>query len=124
MSESNLSGSLWLVATPIGNLSDFSPRGKEVLSNVDQVACEDTRVTKKLLNSLSLEVPLISYREENERKKSIELADLIEGGKKIALLSDAGYQLLAILGSDLFVSVVSEGSQLILFRGLMQLLLP
>ena len=91
MSESNLSGSLWLVATPIGNLSDFSPRGKEVLSRVDQVACEDTRVTKKLLNSLSLEVPLISYREENERKKSIELADLIEGGKKIALLSDAGY---------------------------------
>ena len=80
MSESNLGGSLWLVATPIGNLSDFSPRGKEVLSSVDQVACEDTRVTKKLLNSLSIEVPLISYREENERKKSIELTDLIEGG--------------------------------------------
>lgn len=84
-------GYLWIVATPIGNLKDFAPRGIEVLERVDLIACEDTRVTKKLLNHLSLVKPLVSYREENEKAKSVELADLIESGKSVALVSDAGY---------------------------------
>ena len=85
------SGCLFLVATPIGNLADLSTRATETLMECDLIACEDTRITAKLLNHLKISKTLISYREENERKKSIELADLIEGGKKIALLSDAGY---------------------------------
>ena len=84
-------GSLWLVATPIGNLSDFSSRATSVLANVDIIASEDTRVTKKLLNHLDISKPLISYREENEKFKSLELADLIDSGQSVAIVSDAGY---------------------------------
>ena len=91
MKEDIPRGSLFLVATPIGNLDDFSLRGINALKQADLIACEDTRVTKKLLDFLSLTKPLVSYREENEKKKSIELAGLIESGQKIALVSDAGY---------------------------------
>ena len=84
-------GILWLVATPIGNLKDFSIRGAEVLGQVDQIACEDTRVTKRLLDFLNLSKPMVSYREENEKVKSLELVKLIESGQSIALVSDAGY---------------------------------
>ncbi len=84
-------GILFLVATPIGNLSDLSSRACEILGRSDLIACEDTRVTKKLLDHLSLSKPLISYREENEVKKTTELAELLEQGKSIALVSDAGY---------------------------------
>ncbi len=91
MSGSIPFGTLWLIATPIGNLGDFSPRGKEILSSVDLIACEDTRVTKKLLDFLSITKPLTSYREENEKSQSTKLAEAIESGKSVALLSDAGY---------------------------------
>jgi 16S rRNA (cytidine1402-2'-O)-methyltransferase len=84
------SGTLYLVATPIGNLSDLSARASETLSRVDLIACEDTRITRRLLAKLSLQIPLLSYREENEKTLSIELADQIEEGKTIALVSDAG----------------------------------
>ena len=84
-------GCLYIVATPIGNLGDFTGRGKKVLSECDLIACEDTRVTKKLLSHLELSKPMISYREENERKQSEFLASEISKGQRIALLSDAGY---------------------------------
>ena len=91
MSAGGDSGTFFLVATPIGNLSDLSARVCDVLENCDLIACEDTRVTKKLLDHLSLSKPLVSYREENEVKKTTELVDLLEQGKSIALVSDAGY---------------------------------
>jgi 16S rRNA (cytidine1402-2'-O)-methyltransferase len=84
-------GALYLVATPIGNLSDLSARVRDALDKCDLIACEDTRVTKKLLDHLSLSKTLISYREENEVRKTIELAGLLEQGKSVALVSDAGY---------------------------------
>ena len=84
-------GILYLVATPIGNLSDLSPRARDALDNCDLIACEDTRVTKKLLDHLSLSKTLVSYREENEVRKTTELAGLLEQGKSVALVSDAGY---------------------------------
>ena len=84
-------GALYLVATPIGNLSDLSPRARDALDKCDLIACEDTRVTKKLLDHLSLSKPLVSYREENEVRKTVELAGLLEQGKSVALVSDAGY---------------------------------
>ncbi|NBU86620.1 MAG: hypothetical protein EBS13_04780 [Verrucomicrobia bacterium] len=80
-------GCLYLVASPIGNLGDFTDRGKKVLSECDLIACEDTRVTKKLLSHLELSKPMISYREENERKQSEFLAGEISKGQRIALLS-------------------------------------
>ena len=84
-------GALYLVATPIGNLSDLSARVRDALDKCDLIACEDTRVTKKLLDHLSLSKTLVSYREENEVRKTVELAGLLEQGKSVALVSDAGY---------------------------------
>jgi len=89
--ESPNSGKLYLVASPIGNLNDLSSRFTDVLAGVDLIACEDTRVTSKLMTHLGLNTPLVSYREENERSKSIELCQAMIEGKSIALLSDAGY---------------------------------
>ena len=75
-------GQLTLVAAPIGNLSDMTPRAIETLKTVDAIACEDTRVTGKLMSKLGIEKtsPLLSYREENEKHMAIELADRIELG--------------------------------------------
>ena len=84
MSDRRGFGYLFLVATPIGNLSDLSPRASEILDQCDLIACEDTRVTKKLLDHLSLSKTLVSYREENEVRKTTELADLLEQGKSIS----------------------------------------
>ena len=93
MSQSTtVTGQLTLVAAPIGNLGDMTPRAIETLKTVDTIACEDTRVTGKLLSKLGIEKtsPLLSYREENEKHMAIELADRIELGERIALISDAG----------------------------------
>ena len=88
----NAPGQLTLVAAPIGNLGDMTARAIEALQSVDKIACEDTRVTGKLLSKLEIEnnSRLISYREENEKHMAIELADQIEAGAQIALISDAG----------------------------------
>ncbi|MDQ8193336.1 16S rRNA (cytidine(1402)-2'-O)-methyltransferase [Coraliomargarita sp. SDUM461004] len=89
---SSSNGQLTLVAAPIGNLGDMTARAIETLKNSDSIACEDTRVTGKLLSKLAIQknAPLISYREENEKHMAIELADRIEAGEQIALISDAG----------------------------------
>ena len=89
--ESN-SSLLTLVATPIGNLGDITARAIETLKSVDIIACEDTRVTGKLLDKFGIErnAILLSYREENEKLMALELADRIELGDRIALISDAG----------------------------------
>jgi 16S rRNA (cytidine1402-2'-O)-methyltransferase len=83
-------GTLFLVATPIGNLGDISPRAIETLSTVDVIACEDTRQTVKLLTHFGLHKPLTSYHDFNEREKALELAGRIENGENVALVSDAG----------------------------------
>jgi 16S rRNA (cytidine1402-2'-O)-methyltransferase len=93
MSQSKkVQGQLTLVAAPIGNLGDMTARAIEVLQSVDKIACEDTRVTGKLLSKLGIEktAQLLSYREENEKLMAFELADQIEAGAQIALISDAG----------------------------------
>jgi 16S rRNA (cytidine1402-2'-O)-methyltransferase len=83
-------GTLFVVATPIGNLSDISKRALEVLEKVDLIACEDTRETIKLLNHFGIQKPLTSYHEFNEEKKAEELAAKLGAGTSIALVSDAG----------------------------------
>ena len=88
-------GNLYVVATPIGNLDDFTERAKKTLNQCQVVACEDTRITGKLMFHFSLSSKLVSYREENERSKCAEIADLIEAGTNVALVSDAGYPTLS-----------------------------
>jgi 16S rRNA (cytidine1402-2'-O)-methyltransferase len=83
-------GALVIVATPIGNLSDISPRALDALRTADLVACEDTRQTLKLLNHFGIQKPLVSYHDFNEEKKASDLGEKIRGGSTIALVSDAG----------------------------------
>ncbi|MDM7922863.1 MAG: 16S rRNA (cytidine(1402)-2'-O)-methyltransferase [Pyrinomonadaceae bacterium] len=83
-------GTLFLVATPIGNLGDMSFRGVEILKTADLIACEDTRHTRKLLNHFGISNKLVSYHEHNEAERSAEFAALLTEGTNIALVSDAG----------------------------------
>ena len=83
-------GTLFVVATPIGNLRDITTRALEVLRQVDLIACEDTRQTVKLLNHFGIQKPLTSYHDFNEEKKSVELANRLTGSENVALVSDAG----------------------------------
>ena len=83
-------GTLYLVATPIGNLRDITQRAVEVLTSVGTIACEDTRHTRKLLNHLGISNKLVSYHEHNEAKRAEELAVVLENGTSVAIVSDAG----------------------------------
>src|SRR6266446_6894163 len=83
-------GTLFLVATPIGNLRDISQRALEVLKQADVIACEDTRQTIKLLNHFGIEKPLTSYHEFNEQKKAGELLSRLSNDRSVAIVSDAG----------------------------------
>ena len=81
----------FLVATPIGNLGDFSSRAIEVLNSVSYIACEDTRTSSALLSRFNIKKPLISYHEHNEQECSSKLISLLKEGNSIAIISDAGY---------------------------------
>jgi len=83
-------GTLFVVASPIGNLSDISNRALETLREVDFIACEDTRQTIKLLNHFGIQKPLTSYHEFNEEQKAEEFAIKLSGNTNVALVSDAG----------------------------------
>ncbi|HEX4996813.1 MAG TPA: 16S rRNA (cytidine(1402)-2'-O)-methyltransferase [Terriglobia bacterium] len=83
-------GSLFIVATPIGNLDDLSPRALKTLETVDLIACEDTRRALKLLTHFGVRKPLASYHEFNEREKASEIGRKLEAGENVALISDAG----------------------------------
>ena len=85
-----MKGTLYLVATPIGNLQDFTFRAIETLRKVDLIACEDTRHTRKLLTHYDIRNKLVSYHEHNETERAAEFSKLLESGKSIAVVSDAG----------------------------------
>lgn len=85
-----MSGILYLVATPIGNLQDITFRAVEVLRSVDVIACEDTRHTRKLLNAYQITTRLASYHEHNEGERADELGRMLVDGKSVAVVSDAG----------------------------------
>ena len=101
LSEPSRQGCLYLVATPIGNLEDITLRALRILKEVDQIACEDTRHTLKLLNHYEISKPLISYHEHNELTRAPELVLAMENGSSIALVSDAGMPLVSDPGHRL-----------------------
>ncbi len=92
---------LYLVATPIGNLSDLSPRAQKVLSEVDFIAAEDTRNSAKLLACFDIHRPLVSYFEHNKRQRGEEIAARLEEGQSCALITDAGMPAISDPGEDL-----------------------
>lgn len=96
-----MSGKLYLCATPIGNLGDVSPRCLEVFNSVDLIAAEDTRRTLQLLNHFEISKPLTSYHEHNKREKGGYIISLLEKGKNVALVSDAGTPAISDPGEDL-----------------------
>jgi 16S rRNA (cytidine1402-2'-O)-methyltransferase len=89
-----MTGTLYIVATPIGNLEDITQRALRTLSEVDIVACEDTRRTRVLLNHFGIKTKTISYHEHNERERAEQVCELLLSGKNVALVSDAGTPLI------------------------------
>ena len=96
-----MSGILYLVATPIGNLSDFSPRAVETLENADFIAAEDTRVSVKLLNHFDIKKPLVSYHEHNHVTAGQAILQRLLSGESCALVTDAGTPAISDPGQDL-----------------------
>lgn len=110
---------LYIVATPIGNLGDFSYRAVQVLREADVIACEDTRRTRILLNHFEIPIPrfFISYREQTERKAGRRLIELLEEGKTVALCADSGYPGISDPGYRLVCDAIEKGIQLEVIPG-------
>ena len=96
-----MAGTLYLVATPIGNLGDFSPRAVEILRQADFIAAEDTRVSVKLLNHFDIKKPLVSYHEHNRAAAGQAIVDRLLSGEVCALVTDAGTPAISDPGEDL-----------------------
>ncbi len=106
---SSVGGKLWVVATPIGNLEDFSPRAQTVLKSVDVIAVEDTRHSRPLLARFGIETRMLTLHEHNEREESDRLVELLLSGKSIALISDAGTPLISDPGFRLVRAARAAG---------------
>lgn len=112
-----LSGILYLVATPIGNLEDISFRAIKVLKEVDLIAAEDTRHTRKLLTHFEINTPMTSYFEHNRKKKGAYILSYLNEGKNVALVSDAGTPGISDPGADIVREAVAEGIQVFSIPG-------
>lgn len=101
-------GTLYLVPTPIGNLSDMTARAAEILRDADIVACEDTRHTRILLTHLGIERPVVSYHEHNKKEAGPKLIAALREGKSVAQVSDAGMPVVSDPGADLVRLALAE----------------
>ena len=110
-------GTLYLVATPIGNLGDFSPRAVETLQNVDFIAAEDTRVSVKLLNHFDIKKPLVSYHEHNRASAGQAILTRLLGGETCALVTDAGMPAISDPGEDLVRLCAENGVPVLAIPG-------
>ncbi|HEX9627150.1 MAG TPA: 16S rRNA (cytidine(1402)-2'-O)-methyltransferase [Acidiferrobacterales bacterium] len=106
---SNLRGILYVVATPIGNLEDLSPRAARILREVDVIAAEDTRHSARLLQHFGIATPLVAFHEHNERVRTAELLEQLQAGRRIALISDAGTPLISDPGFPLVRAAREQG---------------
>ena len=104
-----MSGTLYLVATPIGNMEDMTYRAVRILSEVDLIACEDTRTSRKLLDHFDIHTPTTSYHEFNKIEKAPTLLRALEDGKDVALISDAGSPGISDPGEELVAMCYEEG---------------
>ncbi len=104
-----MSGTLYLVATPIGNLEDITHRALRVLREAGVIACEDTRRTRQLLSHYGVRTPLVSYREHNEAARSADLIERLRQGVSVALVSDAGTPLISDPGHRLVARAAAAG---------------
>src|SRR3989344_9053799 len=113
-------GTLYIVATPIGNLEDITLRALRTLKEVDLILCEDTRVTKRLLSRYEITTPTESFHARSERGKTPRVIRLLEEGKNIALVSDAGTPTISDPGETLIREVrrhFGEGAQIVAIVG-------
>lgn len=108
---------LYFVATPIGNLNDFSFRAVETLKAVDEIACEDTRRSLILLNRYGIKKPLFSYHKYNEKEESEKIADKLAEGKNIAVISDAGMPVISDPGNVLCKTLIERGLEFTVIPG-------
>ncbi len=112
-----MAGRLYVVATPIGNMGDLSPRAAEVLAKVDMVAAEDTRVTGKLLARIDAKNRMVSYREQTERRLSEDLVERMLAGESVALVSDAGTPTISDPGYRLVHAAAEAGIEVVSIPG-------
>ena len=112
-----MSGSLFVVATPIGNLEDVTARAARVLREVDTIACEDTRVSAKLLASLGISKPLFSWHAQSQERALMRIVEQIRSGANVAYISDAGTPSVNDPGGKLVERVMREGMQVIPIPG-------
>ena len=112
-----MSGTLYLVATPIGNLGDFSPRAVETLEAVDFIAAEDTRVSVKLLNHFEIKKPLVSYHEHNHVSAGQAILQRLLAGESCALVTDAGTPAVSDPGEDLVRLCAESGVEVLSIPG-------
>ncbi|MCQ2387136.1 MAG: 16S rRNA (cytidine(1402)-2'-O)-methyltransferase [Clostridia bacterium] len=108
---------LYFVGTPIGNLKDISFRAIEVLKEVDEIACEDTRHSLTLLNHYEIKKPLFAYHKFNENKECVNIIEKLKAGKNIAVISDAGMPVISDPGNVLVKSLIEEGLEFTVVPG-------
>src|ERR1700688_820696 len=115
--SSESGGCLYLVGTPIGNLEDITYRALRILREVDLIACEDTRHTRKLLDHYGISKPLTSYHEHNEASRAQELVEKLLAGASVALVSDAGMPLVSDPGYRVVAAAIAAGVPVIPIPG-------
>lgn len=110
-------GTLYIVPTPIGNLEDITLRALNTLKSVDRIAAEDTRNTKKLMSHFDIQKPLVSYHEHNKRAREGMLLGLLEEGKDVAVVSDAGMPAVSDPGIDIVQGAIRESYKVVVLPG-------
>ena len=113
----NDKSTLYLVATPIGNLSEMTPRAIEILKEVDIIAAEDTRNSRYLLEHFGIETKMMAYHDHNEDEASHTILQKLQSGKNVALISDAGYPLISDPGYVLVKEVIAKGYNVVPISG-------
>ncbi|MBI4713057.1 MAG: 16S rRNA (cytidine(1402)-2'-O)-methyltransferase [Planctomycetes bacterium] len=112
-----MTGTLYLVSTPIGNLEDITLRALRILKEVDRIACEDTRITHRLLEHYHIAKPLISYFEHNKSSRSKQVIETLQGGENVALVSNAGTPLVSDPGYELVRQAIANNINVVAIPG-------